>query len=150
MQSKCIPFYWYLKAPNSKLYLSQEDLSLFYSCFLPIKWHRAHSELKSNLHHFNKAFPTRCTQMTTFYVVAKHILLEIHQYISFLIQSIASPFFLWHDSNIYWMITLIVSFLTRKRKADLEVWRRAWEKWAGSTQPSSRTSLQRHLRARAS
>lgn len=47
----------YLKAPNSKLYLSQEDLSLFYSCFLPTKWHRAHSELQSNLHHFNKAFP---------------------------------------------------------------------------------------------
>lgn len=65
--------------------------------------------------------------MTTFYVVAKHILLEIHQYISFLIQSTASPFFLWHDSNIHWMITLIVSFLTIKRKADLELWRRAWE-----------------------
>lgn len=51
----------YLKALNFKLYLSQEDLSLFYSCFLPIKWPRAHSELKSNLHHFNKAFPTRRT-----------------------------------------------------------------------------------------
>lgn len=52
----------YLKAPNAKLYLSQEeDLSLFYSYFLPIKWHRAHSELKSNLHHSNKAFPTQHT-----------------------------------------------------------------------------------------
>lgn len=54
-------------------------------------------------------------------MAAKHILLEIHQYISFLIQSIAPPFFLWHNSNIYWMITLIVSFLTVKRKADLGV-----------------------------
>lgn len=51
----------YLKGPNAKLYLSQENLSLFYSCFLPIKWHRTHRELKSNLHHFNKAFPTQCT-----------------------------------------------------------------------------------------
>lgn len=36
----------YLKAPNSKLYLSQEDLSLFHSCFLPVKM--AQSTVSSN------------------------------------------------------------------------------------------------------
>lgn len=35
------------KFPNSRL-----SLGRFHSCFLPVKWHRAHSELKSNFYHF--------------------------------------------------------------------------------------------------
>lgn len=137
----------YLKASNSKPYLCQEEIvSLFHSCFLPIKRTEHTRQPESNFHHFNKDFPPWRTSMATFYVVAKHILLEIHQCISFLIQSIASPFSLRHNSSIYWMIALIVSFLITKRKTDLELRRRAWEPQAGSAELTSRTSLQRHPR----
>lgn len=119
------------KSSDSMLYFGR-----FHSCFLPVKWHRAHSELKSDLYHFIKSLLPSMLEWLSFHVAAKHILVDIHRCTSSPTETPAS--LLWYSSDGYWMVTVG------------KPGRLGMEEPAGGASHLSRTSLQGHLGSRAS